>query len=126
MATTRTSALNRTQRGELARRLQAADPDSTSCILMQRDRGRLTASIASRSVPDRDPDSVRRFECFTTDLHRLADWLVHCGVITVAMKSTAGRPPVTAKTRQWVVPDRALAHSFPESQRIRGALRADH
>src|SRR5713226_141708 len=22
--------------------------------------------------PDRDPDSVRRFECFTTDLHRLA------------------------------------------------------
>ena len=28
--------------------------------------------------PDRDPDSVRRFECFTADLHRLADWLVQC------------------------------------------------
>jgi len=38
--------------------------------------------------PDRDPDSVRRFECFTADLHRLADWLQLCGVPTVAMQST--------------------------------------
>jgi hypothetical protein len=38
--------------------------------------------------PDRDPDSVRRFECFTADLHRLADWLQQCGVTTVAMQST--------------------------------------
>jgi len=38
--------------------------------------------------PDRDSDSVRRFECFTADLHRLADWLVSCGVTTVAMQST--------------------------------------
>src|SRR6266852_1649838 len=28
--------------------------------------------------PDRDPDPVRRFDCFTVDLHRLADWLEHC------------------------------------------------
>jgi transposase len=38
--------------------------------------------------PDRDADSVRRFECFTADLHRLADWLQQCGVTTVAMQST--------------------------------------
>jgi transposase len=38
--------------------------------------------------PDRDPDPVRRFECFTADLHRLADWLQQCGVTTVAMPST--------------------------------------
>ena len=32
--------------------------------------------------------SVRRFDCFTADLHRLADWLQHCGVTTIAMQST--------------------------------------
>jgi hypothetical protein len=41
------------------------------------------------AVPeDRDPQPVRRFECFTADLHRLADWLEECGVDTVAMEST--------------------------------------
>jgi len=30
--------------------------------------------------PDRDPEPMRRFECFTEDLHRLADWLERCGV----------------------------------------------
>lgn len=38
--------------------------------------------------PDRDPESVRRFECFTADLYRLADWLRSCRVKTVAMQST--------------------------------------
>jgi hypothetical protein len=38
--------------------------------------------------PDRDPQPVRRFECFTADLHRLADWLQRRGVKTVAMQST--------------------------------------
>jgi transposase len=38
--------------------------------------------------PDRDPESVRRFDCFTADLHRLADWLQPCGVTTIAMQST--------------------------------------
>jgi hypothetical protein len=31
---------------------------------------------------------VRRFECFTADLHRLAGWLQSCGVETVALQST--------------------------------------
>jgi transposase len=31
---------------------------------------------------------VREFRTFTADLHRLADWLLQCGVKTVAMEST--------------------------------------
>jgi transposase len=38
--------------------------------------------------PDCDPEPVRTFGTFTTDLHRLADWLAQCGVETVAMEST--------------------------------------
>src|SRR5689334_19828045 len=38
--------------------------------------------------PDREGQTVRAFGTFTPDLHRLADWLVQCGVDTVAMEST--------------------------------------
>jgi hypothetical protein len=38
--------------------------------------------------PDRDPMHVRRFRTFTTDLHGLAEWLVACGITTVAMEAT--------------------------------------
>jgi hypothetical protein len=38
--------------------------------------------------PDRDPEPVRSFKTFTSDLERLADWLVACGVKTVAMEAT--------------------------------------
>jgi transposase len=37
---------------------------------------------------DRDAEPVRRFECFTAELHRMANWLRSCGVKTVAMQST--------------------------------------
>jgi transposase len=37
--------------------------------------------------PDRDPEPVRSFKCFTADLNRLADWLEACGIETVAMES---------------------------------------
>jgi transposase len=37
---------------------------------------------------DRDPEPVRRFECFTADLYQMANWLRSCGVETVAMQST--------------------------------------
>lgn len=41
------------------------------------------------AVPcDRDPEPVRSFKTFTEDLHRLADWLVGCGIKTVAMEAT--------------------------------------
>jgi transposase len=38
--------------------------------------------------PERDPQPVQAFRTFTADLKRLADWLVQCGVTTVAMEST--------------------------------------
>src|SRR4051812_29026176 len=38
--------------------------------------------------PGCDPELVRTFGTFTTDLHRLADWFEQCGVETVAMEST--------------------------------------
>jgi transposase len=38
--------------------------------------------------PERDPQPVREFRTFTGDLQRLADWLMQCGVKTVAMEST--------------------------------------
>ena len=37
---------------------------------------------------DRDEEAVRCFKTFTPDLHVLADWLVDCGITTVAMEST--------------------------------------
>ena len=41
------------------------------------------------AVPeDRDEEPVRRFGCFTADLHAMARWLKQCGVTTVAMEST--------------------------------------
>jgi transposase len=41
------------------------------------------------AVPhDRDTNPVRAFKTFTGDLQRLADWLVGCGVTTVAMEAT--------------------------------------
>ncbi len=88
MATTRPSGLNRKQRRELARRLQAADPglEVMHPHAAGIDVGNSTHYVAVR--PDRDPDPVRRFDCFTADLHRLADWLQHCGVTTVALQST--------------------------------------
>jgi hypothetical protein len=38
--------------------------------------------------PDRDPNPVRCFKAFTADLHQLANWLLACGVTTVAMEAT--------------------------------------
>ena len=38
--------------------------------------------------PGCDPQPVRRFGTFTADLDALADWLIDCGVTTVAMEST--------------------------------------
>lgn len=88
MAATRFSALNRKQRKALARRLQSADPglEVMHPNAAGIDVGNSTHYVAVR--PDRDPHPVRRFDCFTADLHRLAEWLEQCGVTTVAMQST--------------------------------------
>ena len=88
MAVTHPSRLNRKQRKELGRRLQSTDPglDVVHPNAAGIDVGNSTHYVAVR--PERDPEPVRRFDCFTADLHRLADWLQQCGVTTVAMQST--------------------------------------
>ena len=75
MIAARPTGLNRKQRRELARRLRVEDPglDVVHPEAAGIDIGNSAHYVAVR--PDRDPDSVRRFDCFTADLHRLADWL---------------------------------------------------
>src|SRR5438445_458159 len=79
---------NRKERKELARQLQSANPglEIVHPHAAGIDVGNQAHYVAVR--PDRDPEPVRRFECFTADLHRLADWLQSCGVKTVALQST--------------------------------------
>jgi transposase len=45
-------------------------------------------TIVAAVPPARDQQSVRAFATFTPDLHALVDWLVACGIDTVAMEST--------------------------------------
>ena len=100
--------MNRKQRKELARQLQSANPGLE--IVHPRaagiDVGNSAHYVAVR--PDQDPDPVRRFECFTADLHRLADWWEACGVETIArttdytikkMVEAAGVEPASEKAR---------------------------
>ena len=79
---------NRKERKEWGRRLQSEDPglEVVHPHAAGIDVGNFAHYVAVR--PDRDPEPVRRFECFTADLHRLADWLRSCGVKAVVMQST--------------------------------------
>ncbi len=47
-----------------------------------------SAEIWACVPADRDPQPVRQFGTYTPDLHALADWLLACGMQTVAMEST--------------------------------------
>jgi transposase len=88
MAAAHMSGLTRKQRRDLGRQLRSDDPglEVMHPNAAGIDVGNSMHYVAVR--PDRDPDPVRRFDCFTADLHRLADWLQQCGVTTVAMQST--------------------------------------
>ena len=79
---------NRKARKELARRLQSENPglEVVHPHAAGIDVGNSAHYVAVR--PDCDPQPVRRFECFTADLYRLADWLQDCGAQTVALQST--------------------------------------
>ena len=83
-----TGKMSRKHRKELARELQAVNPGLE--VVHRRaagiDVGNGAHYVAVR--PEQDTEPVRRFECFTADLHRLADWLEACGVETIAMQST--------------------------------------
>jgi transposase len=79
---------DRKEKKEWARRLQSEDP-GLEVVHPQAagiDVGNSVHYVAVR--PDRDSEPVRRFECFTADLYRMADWLRSCGVRTIAMQST--------------------------------------
>src|SRR5258706_14143371 len=77
---------NRKERKEWARRLQSEDPglEVVHPHAAGIDVGNGMHYVAVR--PDRDPQPVRRFECFTADLHRLADLFRSWGVKTRAMQ----------------------------------------
>ena len=79
---------NQKERKEWRRRLQSEDPGlevvHPHAAGIDVGNGMHYATVR----PDRDPQPVRRFECFTADLLRLADWLQRCGVKNVAMQST--------------------------------------
>jgi hypothetical protein len=79
---------NRKAKKELARQLQSENPglEVVHPHAAGIDVGNGAHYAAVR--PDRDSQPVRRFECFTADLYRLADWLQNCGVKTVALQST--------------------------------------
>ena len=79
---------NRKERKNWARRLQSEDPglEVVHPNAAGIDVGNSAHYVAVR--PDRDVEPIRRFECFTADLYRMADWLRSSGVKTVAMQST--------------------------------------
>jgi hypothetical protein len=68
-----TGEMNRKQRKELTRQLRSEDPglDVVHPRAAGIDVGNSAHYVAVR--PDQDAEPVRRFECFTADLHRLAD-----------------------------------------------------
>ena len=80
--------LNRKQRRDLGRRLASGDPGLT---ILHANAGGIDVGNESHFVavpPDRDPNSVREFGCWTADLIRMAEWLKACRIDTVAMQAT--------------------------------------
>src|SRR5215470_3369522 len=80
--------MNRKQRRDLARRIQAQDlslevvhPDAAGI-----DIGNESHYVAVPSTRDSQP--VRRFGCTTGELKAMAEWLKQCRIRTVAMQST--------------------------------------
>ena len=80
--------LTRKQRKELGRRIWSEHP---GLEVVHRDAAGIDIGSREHYVavgPDRDPQPVRVFRCFTEDLRRMAEWLKQCGIQTVVMQST--------------------------------------
>jgi transposase len=76
------------QKKELGRRIWSGNP---GLDVVHRDAAGIDSGSREHYVavgPDRDPDPVRSFGCFTADLLRLGEWLKQCGVRTVVLQST--------------------------------------
>jgi len=84
----RSGQMNRQQRRDLARRLAGNDPGLT---VVHSNAGGIDVGNESHFVavpPDRDPNPVQEFGCWTADLKRMAAWLKACRIDTVAMQAT--------------------------------------
>ena len=80
--------LTRKQRKDLGRRIWS---EKRGLDVAHRDAAGIDIGSREHYVavgPDRDAEPVRVIGCFTTDLHRMAEWLKQCGVKTVVMQST--------------------------------------
>jgi len=80
--------LNRKQRRELGRKVAAADPGLT---VVHANAGGIDVGNESHYVavpPDRDPNPVQEFGCWTAALNQMAEWLKSCRIDTVAMQAT--------------------------------------
>jgi hypothetical protein len=80
--------LNRKQRRELGRQVATADPGLT---IVHVNAGGIDVGNESHYVavpPDRDPNPVREFGCWTAALNQMAEWLKSCQIDTVAMQAT--------------------------------------
>jgi transposase len=80
--------LNRRQRRRLERQLSLPDPGLT---IVHPDAGGIDVGNESHFAavpPDRDPNPVQEFGCWTADLVRMAEWLKACRVDTVAVQAT--------------------------------------
>ena len=80
--------LNRQQRRELGRRLQAADP---GLDVVHPDAAGIDLGKESHFVaipPDRAPVPIREFGAWTAALHEMAQWLTGHGIRTVALQAT--------------------------------------
>jgi hypothetical protein len=80
--------MNRKQRRELARRLQAED---ISLEVVHPDAAGIDIGNEAHYAavpPGRDNEVVRRFGCTTAELKEMAAWLKQCRIRTIAMQST--------------------------------------
>jgi transposase len=78
----------RKQRKELQRRLYAENP---GLELVHPNAAGIDIGNESHFVavpPARDAEAVQEFGSWTADLNRMAEWLIACGIDTVAMQST--------------------------------------
>src|ERR1700681_4380349 len=81
-------AMNRRQRRDLGRKVAAGDPGLT---IENPNAGGIDVGNESHYVavpPDRDPNPVQEFGCWTEALQRMAEWLKACRIDTVAMQAT--------------------------------------
>ena len=73
--------------------------------------------------PERDPEPVRSFGCFTADLRAMAQWLIEKGVRSVALQSTGvyGMPVFEVLEQQRAVSPTTCSAGGAEGHHRHGA-----